>query len=134
MIEKLIVELSHDSGGGYLVARKKRLQSVSDNLPHAVRFTDKNRASSNNRCCFQRQFDLKFRAKNGSKYPPPLSWDDSVVTIYVIHTSPVHGECSRHHHGKNVFKIISVREYHWPGTLEEDGKYRGKWGDSRRVD
>ena len=47
-----------------LVFGFKRCQAVW------VSVTYQNRACSNNRCCFQRQFDLKFRATNGPKSPP----------------------------------------------------------------
>ena len=85
-------ESSHDSGGGVFGCTKKRGLKVCQTTCHTrgalvfgfkrcqavwVSVTYQNRACSNNLCCFQRQFDLKFRATNGPKHSPPLSWDDS---------------------------------------------------------
>ena len=62
---------------------ERSLKVCQDDLPHArctcfyfetVPSSRGERHISNNRCYFQRQFDLEFRALNGPKYSPRYHW------------------------------------------------------------
>ena len=56
------------------------------------------RACSNNRCCFQRRFDLKFRARSGPRYPPSF--------IRVAHMTPADDTAARGDSSKRSLVII----------------------------